>query len=127
MGRRKILCRRPCPFIHLPVCASNGITYDNQCEFENSLCGVPSKEAWTILYERPCSKEDALGIMAPMVDLSRPKRSPKINCNRHCPFIWLPVCGTNGQTYANLCGLEAWACVNGDKSLAVAYEGPCKN
>lgn len=34
-------CRRPCPALYLPVCASDGVSYGNQCEFEASKCRNP--------------------------------------------------------------------------------------
>ena len=33
-----------------PVCASNGVTYDNQCAFDNALCGLVKKMSNKLVY-----------------------------------------------------------------------------
>ena len=35
-----------------------------------------------------------------------------------------PVCGSNGQTYSNMCNLEAASCVS-NTIITVSHQGPC--
>uniref|UniRef100_A0A8W8K153 Kazal-like domain-containing protein n=1 Tax=Magallana gigas TaxID=29159 RepID=A0A8W8K153_MAGGI len=34
------------------------------------------------------------------------------HCSPICPFIYLPICGSNGRTYSNECELNVENCLN---------------
>jgi len=113
----KIMCEQPCPMIHKPVCGTNGVTYSSECHFENALCGVPTKKAFTIAHKGACKPK------AETMD----KRSGKIMCEQPCPMIHKPVCGTNGVTYSSECHFENALCgVPTKKSFTIAHKGACK-
>ncbi|XP_062590212.1 serine protease inhibitor Kazal-type 1-like [Saccostrea cucullata] len=46
------------------------------------------------------------------------------HCNQICPRIYRPICGSDGNTYANDCLLRVHNCLN-DDNVVVAYDGPC--
>ncbi|CAG0896562.1 unnamed protein product [Cyprideis torosa] len=46
-------------------------------------------------------------------------------CNRACPRDYNPVCGTDGQDYANICLLNEERCVNNKPELFARFSGTC--
>ncbi|XP_033114129.1 agrin-like isoform X2 [Anneissia japonica] len=53
---------------------------------------------------------------------------PSPNCKIYCsPFLpKAQLCASNGKTYSSLCDLERDACIQKDLSIAVEYDGPCR-
>lgn len=45
-------------------------------------------------------------------------------CQRTCPRVYSPLCGSDGVTYGSACELESAACVLG-REILVAHRGPC--
>uniref|UniRef100_A0A2A4JXB3 Kazal-like domain-containing protein n=1 Tax=Heliothis virescens TaxID=7102 RepID=A0A2A4JXB3_HELVI len=72
-----------CPLNKDPICASDGNTYNNQCELrcQNRKRQQLGKPPLTVQYKGKC-----------------------INC--HCPKIYAPVCASNDVTFANTCALD---------------------
>merc|ERR1711992_130078 len=96
-----------CPRHYNPVCASNGVTFGNECTFRVAKCDQPDLVAVNL---GPCSATTT----------PAPKKCEWKMCSRE----YRPVCGNNGVTYPTACILENEQCDN--EGLEVAYTGECK-
>ena len=44
-----------------------------------------------------------------------------LDCEKPCPKIWGPICGSDGETYGNECLFEIAQCKN--PSLTITHKG----
>ncbi|XP_009642056.1 ovoinhibitor [Egretta garzetta] len=108
-----------CPRILSPVCGTDGITYDNEC----GICAHNGEHRTHVSkkHDGKCREETS-----------------EINCSQYpprmikagkaqvrCPRILLPVCGTDGFTYDNECGICAHNAEHGTH-VKKSHDGRCK-
>lgn len=114
-GRKLIAC----PRILNPVCGTDGFTYDNEC----GICAhnVEQRTHVSKKHNGKCKQE------VPEVDCSQYPARTFSGGKRmvRCPRILLPVCGTDGFTYDNECGICAHN-VQFGTDIRKSHDGRCK-
>ncbi|POM79013.1 Hypothetical protein PHPALM_3389 [Phytophthora palmivora] len=101
-------CNFGCFEIFSPVCASNGQTFGNACEFNRTRC-ISGNDMLEIVSSGPCPSASGSGSSC-LEELS-------------CLNVFTPVCGSDGQTYNNKCFLRRAQC--SDSTLTISSDGEC--
>ncbi|CDW53546.1 agrin [Trichuris trichiura] len=114
----------PCNYVYDPVCASNRLTYENECEMRRHAC--LSQEELFVLYRGICGgcENTICDYYAQCV--SQPTGHAECRCPSldDCKMDNVTVCGTDGITYPNMCALKLTACKK-RAFVMVASKGSC--
>jgi agrin len=126
LKRPVCVCIDSCPYTTDLVCGTDGRTYGSECELYREAC--TSATSIRIAYKgfcvegtvcsgyRQCPKNRQCNV--------NQNNQPVCVCSQSCPSEYDPVCGSDGNTYSNLCFLERQACVS-RTNLTVERKGQC--
>ncbi|VDN11169.1 unnamed protein product [Dibothriocephalus latus] len=150
-GGKQCVCRESCPRVVVPVCGSDGITYDSVCHLERAAC-LQKKHVWVVhagqcpqsidecaRFGRPCKGYEVC-IRRPVANAGLSSASTMIMSRGSDQILMTPqcacpicpedglgdnVCGTDDRTYRSECHLRAAACRTRHLDLRVQSRGPC--
>nr|XP_053646967.1 uncharacterized protein LOC128698654 [Cherax quadricarinatus] len=129
-------CREQCTKIYMPVCASNGRTYNNKCILEAESCkdrtaggtGFCPKKFHVCVHAAVSSSLPTIisGTKPSLPTLGQPAIIVSaVSCLDTCTPGFRPVCGSDGVVYGSDCRLNLARCRTNNPTLVKRSDGVC--
>uniref|UniRef100_T1KV29 Kazal-like domain-containing protein n=1 Tax=Tetranychus urticae TaxID=32264 RepID=T1KV29_TETUR len=118
-GIYECVCPQVCLRLDAPICGSNGVTYDNECELRVRSCLAQTDI--TIAHLGPCDSCQKI-----VCKNGAQCENGRCVCPTSCSDpVYEPICANDGNTYPNECEMRKNACLN-DMDLRSLFYGQCE-
>ncbi|GAV01809.1 hypothetical protein RvY_12459 [Ramazzottius varieornatus] len=124
-------CTRHCPASTKeaplqPICSSENLSFKSLCHLKQRNCRQQLRE-W-VNYNGSCQRScDTVTCREDQHCILDADHNPYcVRCMTNCPDFKVPVCGTDGVTYDNMCHLNRASCLSQDKNITYAHRGSCR-
>uniref|UniRef100_A0A8C9VEY1 Agrin n=1 Tax=Scleropages formosus TaxID=113540 RepID=A0A8C9VEY1_SCLFO len=124
--RRMVTLPSPdsCPLDSNPLCASDGQTYSSDCQMRRVglLKGITLRK----VHSGPCKNKGKCSEACPFNSVCLVEQlGPRCSCEPiECDGAYKPLCGKDGNTYANDCERQRAECI-AKAHIPVKHQGPC--
>ncbi|RWS29760.1 agrin-like protein [Leptotrombidium deliense] len=127
-GVASCICPLSCPLVMKPVCGSDGVTYDSECDLQRESC--LNETEVSVVHRSACDSEEHLKCQKVQCEFGSQcvvdpnSRESHCVCMFSCSAEYNPVCGSDGISYNNLCQIRKQSCEH-KKAIHVASSGLC--